>query len=95
MAAARTSDVGSNKRANGGSRSIHTFLSITGRSLKLLNNRDWGGTLWLRGGLRSFVAVAGAASPALLNFFTASQTAAAPSHFPITGQLRRIISTGL
>lgn len=31
VAAARASDVESNKRANGGSRSIHTFLSITVR----------------------------------------------------------------
>lgn len=61
VAAARTSDVESNKRANGGSRSIHTFLSITGRPLKLLNNRDWGDSVAPRrapllggGGGRSF-----------------------------------------
>lgn len=73
----------------------HPYLSLHHCALfGLLNNRSWE-TLRLRGGVRSGPKAASAASPALLNFFTAFQTAASPSHFPITGQLRRLISTGL
>lgn len=66
-----------------GSRSIHTFLSITMRFLGYSTTATVGRvSVEMSGPARR-----GTELPALLNFLTASQTAASPYHFPITGQL--------
>lgn len=97
-AAERTSDVESNKRANGGSRSIHTFLSITGRPLKLLNNRDWGGDGGLYGSAEGSAPRGRWRVQLPRHSSTSSRLGRQrrlPSHSPITGRLRRSVSSGL